>query len=92
LIDQSDLPVEQTRGGPKAQVAQLLMMAAFQKSTAGPAACSTVAGTGRANWAGRITWSFWIVDLAATQERRLVQEFVENLQQYTVDIGGETLT
>jgi predicted transposase YdaD len=35
---------------------------------------------------------FFVVYLVATQERRLVQEFVENLQQYTVDIGGETLT
>ena len=92
LIDQSDLPVEQTRGGPKAQVAQLLMMAAFQKSTRralqhAAQLLAQVAQTGGTDY-----MELFIVYLAATQERRLVQEFVENLQQYTVDIGGEMLT
>ncbi|MFM7585049.1 MAG: Rpn family recombination-promoting nuclease/putative transposase [Caldilinea sp.] len=92
LIDQSDLPVEQTQGGLKAQVAQLLMMAAFQKSTRkalqhAAQLLAQVAQTGGTNY-----MEFFVVYLVATQERRLVQEFVENLQQYTVDIGGEMLT
>jgi len=92
LIDQSDLPVEQTQGGLKAQVAQLLMMAAFQKSTRkalqhAAQLLAQVAQTGGTDY-----MEFFVVYLVATQERRLVQEFVENLQQYTVDIGGEMLT
>ncbi len=92
LIDQSDLPVEQTQGGLKARVAQLWMMAAFQKSTGralqdAAQLLAQVAQTGGTNY-----MEFFVVYLVATQERRLVQGFVENMQQYTVDIGKKMLT
>lgn len=92
LIDQSDLPVEQTQGGLKARVAQLLMMAAFQKSTRralqhAAELLAQVVQTGGTDYI-----ELFVVYLVATQEQRLIQEFVENLQQHTVDIGGEMLT
>ena len=92
LIDQSDLPADQTQGGLKAQVAQLLMMAAFQKSVREALAYAArlsaqVAQTGGVNY-----MEVFVVYLTATQERRVVQEFVEMVQQYAVDIGGEMLT
>ena len=92
LIDQSDLPVEQTQGGLKARVAQLLLMAAFQKSTrmallSAAQLLAQVAQTGGTN-----NLEVFVVYLAATQERRVVQEFVESVRQYAVDIGGEMLT
>ena len=92
LIDQSDLSVDQTQGGLKAQVAQLLMMAAFQKSVHealmyAARLSAQVAQTGGVNY-----MEVFVVYLAATQERQRVQEFVETVRQYAVDIGGEMLT
>ena len=92
LVDQSDLPADQTQGGLKARVAQLLMMAAFQKSARvalmyAAQLSAQVAQTGGVNY-----MEVFVVYLAATQERRVVQEFVERVRQYAVDIGGDMLT
>jgi len=89
LIDQSGMSVDQTQGGLKAQVAQLLLMAAYQKSMreALAHAARLLAQTGGVNYL-----EVFVVYLAATQERLVVQKFVEMVQQHTVDIGGEMLT
>jgi len=92
LIDQSGMSVDQTHGGLKAQVAQLLMMAAYQKSvrdalTHAARLLAQVAQTGGLNY-----MEVFVVYLAATQERPVVREFVEMVQQHTLDIGGEMLT
>lgn len=92
LIDQSGMSVDQAQGGLKAQVAQLLMMAAYRKSLREALALAArllaqVAQTGGLNYL-----EVFVVYLAATQERPVVREFVEMVQQHTVDIGGEMLT
>jgi predicted transposase/invertase (TIGR01784 family) len=68
------------------------MMAAFQKSTDralqhAAELLAKVVQTGGTDYI-----KLFVVYLVATQEQRLIQEFVENLQQHTVDIGGEMLT
>ena len=84
--------MEQTQGGLKAQVAQLLMMAAFQKSARRALQYAAQLLAEVAQTGGTDYMKLFVAYLAATQEQRLIQEFVENLQQYTVDIGGEMLT
>ena len=55
--------------------------------TAGVHLLAQVAQTGGLNYL-----EVFVVYLAATQERAVVREFVEMVQQHTVDIGGEMLT
>lgn len=92
LVDQSELPAEQTQGGLKARVAQLLMMAAFQKSTRVALLYAAQLSAQVAQSGGMNYMEAFVVYLAATQERRVVQEFVEGVRQYAVDIGGDMLT
>ena len=67
-------------------------MAAFQKSARvalmyAAQLSAQVAQTGGVNY-----MEVFVVYLVATQERRVVQEFVERVRQYAVDIGGDMLT
>jgi len=92
LVDQSGLSPEEVQGGLKAQVAQLLMMAAYHapgRETLEQAArlLAQVAQTGGLNYV-----EVFVVYLVATQERRVVQEFAENVKRYAVNIGGNMLT
>jgi hypothetical protein len=92
LIDQSGLSPEQIQGGLKAQVAQLLMMAAYHepvRALLDQAArlLAQVAKTGGIDYVG-----IFVVYLVATQERRIVQEFAETVRRYEVNVGGNMLT
>lgn len=92
LVDQSDLAPDQTQGGLKARVAQLLMMAAFDKSVREALRYAAQLSAQVAQSGGVNYMEVFVVYLAATQERRVVQEFVEVVRQYAVDIGGDMLT
>ncbi|MBX2999875.1 MAG: Rpn family recombination-promoting nuclease/putative transposase [Caldilineaceae bacterium] len=92
LIDQSGLSPEQIQGGLKAQVAQLLMMAAYHepvRALLDQAAklLAQVAKTGGIDYV-----SIFVVYLVATQERRIVQEFAETVRRYETNVGGAMLT
>ena len=92
LVDQSDLSPDEVKGGLKARVAQLLMMAAYHASMREALAqaarlVAEVSKTGGLNYV-----EVFVVYLVATQERRKVQEFVEHVRRYAVDIGGSMLT
>jgi predicted transposase/invertase (TIGR01784 family) len=91
LIDQSDLSPDQIQGGLKAQVAQLLMMAAYHapvRELLSQAArlLAQVARTGGMDYVG-----VFVVYLAATQERRLVQDFAETVRRFEATIGGDAM-
>ncbi len=92
LLDQSELSPDQLQGGLKAQVAQLLLMAAFHQPVRAvlaqaAALLAQIAQTGGLNYI-----ETFVVYLVATQERRVVQEFAETVRRYAVDIGGDMLT
>jgi predicted transposase/invertase (TIGR01784 family) len=92
LIDQSGLTPEQLQGGLKAQVAQLLMMAAYHepvRALLDQAArlLAQVAKTGGIDYVG-----IFVVYLVATQERRIVQEFAETVRRYETNVGDNMLT
>uniref|UniRef100_A0A7C1JX66 Rpn family recombination-promoting nuclease/putative transposase n=1 Tax=Caldilinea aerophila TaxID=133453 RepID=A0A7C1JX66_9CHLR len=92
LIDQSGLAPEEVKGGLKAKVAQLLMMAAYQKRMqealrlAAPLMAQLTRGGGL-NYV-----AVFVVYLAATQERRVVNEFAAQVRQYAPETGGDMLT
>ncbi len=92
LIDQSGAAPEQIQGAQKARIAQLLMMAAFQKFvqkalTQAAQLMAQVEQTGGIDYA-----KVFVLYLAATQERRTVQEFVETINRHAEKIGGDMLT
>jgi len=92
LVDQSGLPAEQTQGGLKARVAQLLLMAAVQQSARvalsyAAQLVARVAQDGGVNYL-----EVFVVYLAATQERQVVEAFVAQVGQYAVDMGGDMVT
>lgn len=92
LIDQSRLAPEAVQGGLKAKVAQLLMMAAVRTQVqealrlAAPL-MAQLTPTGGVNYV-----ALFVLYLAATQERRVVNEFAAQVQQYAPGTGGDMLT
>lgn len=92
LIDQSGLAPEAVKGGLKARVAQLLMMAAYRAQMqealrlAAPL-MAQVTRTGGVNYV-----AVFVLYLAATQERRVVNEFAAQVRQYAPETGGDMLT
>ncbi len=92
LIDQSGLAPEAVKGGLKAKVAQLLMMAAYRAQMqealrlAAPL-MAQVTRTGGVNYV-----AVFVLYLAATQERRVVNEFAAQVRQYAPETGGDMLT
>ena len=92
LVDQSDLPAEQTQGGLKARVAQLLLMAAVQRSARVALSYAAQLVAQVAQGGGVNYLEVFVVYLAATQERQVVEAFVAQVGQYTVDMGGDMVT
>jgi hypothetical protein len=92
LVDQSELPAEQTQGGLKARVAQLLLMAAVQQSTRVALSYAAQLVAQVAQGGGVNYLEVFVVYLAATQERQVVEAFVTQVGQYAVDIGGNMVT
>jgi hypothetical protein len=92
LVDQSGISPDQIQGGLKAQVAQLLMMAAYHEPIhelldQAARLLAQVVKTGGMDYVG-----VFVVYLVATQERRIVQEFAETVRRYEINIGGDMLT
>ncbi len=92
LVDQSEASPEQIQGAQKARIAQLLLMAAFQKFvqkalTQVAQLMAQVEQTGGIDYA-----KVFVFYLAATQERRTVQEFVEMINRHAERLGGDMLT
>ena len=81
LIDQSGAAPEQIQGAQKARIAQLLLMAAFQKFVrqALAQAAQLMAQVGQT---GGIDYGkVFLIYLATTQERRTVQDFTEMIDR-----------
>jgi len=92
LVDQSEIGPEAVRGGLKAKVMQLLMLAAFHEpiQEALTLAAELLAQVPRT---GGIEYDlFFVVYLAATQERDTVKEFVATLEHHTMSIRDAMLT
>ena len=92
LIDQSELTPEAVQGGLKARVAQLLLMAAYRAQVqealrlAAPL-MAQLTHTGGVNYV-----AVFVLYLAATQERRIVNEFAAEVRRYAPGTGGDMLT
>jgi hypothetical protein len=92
LIDQSGLSPEEVKGGLKAQVAQLLMMAAV-RSQMRDALQRAAPLMAQLTHTGGIDYvAVFVLYLAATQERRVVNEFATQVRQYAPGTGGDMLT
>ena len=92
LVDQSGLSPEEVQGGLKARVAQLLLMAAYHEPV-GEALAQAARLLAQIPQSGGLNYvEVFVVYLAATQERRVVQEFAETVRRYALDIGGDMLT
>lgn len=92
LVDQSEIGPEAVRGGLKARIMQLLMLAAFHEpiQEALALAARLLAQVPRT---GGIDFDlFLVVYLAATQQRQTVVEFVETLGDYTMGVQSGILT
>lgn len=92
LVDQSGIGPEAVRGGLKAKIMQLLMLAAFHEPiqealTLAAELLAQVPHTGGINYE-----MFFVVYLAATQKRQTVVEFVETLGDYTMGVRNAILT
>ena len=92
LVDQSGIDPEAVRGGLKAKIMQLLMLAAFHEPiqealTLAAEFLAQVPRTGGINYE-----LFFVVYLAATQKRQTVVEFVETLGDYTMGVRSAILT
>jgi predicted transposase/invertase (TIGR01784 family) len=92
LIDQSGLAPEEVKGGLKAKVAQLLMMAAYQKRMreALRLAAPLVAQLTRTGGLDYV--AVFVIYLASTQERRVVNEFAAQVKRLAPETGGDMLT
>jgi predicted transposase/invertase (TIGR01784 family) len=92
LIDQSGLAPEAVKGGLKAKVAQLLMMAAVQAQVqeALRQAAPLMAQLTRTGGVDYV--AVFVLYLAATQERKVVNEFAAQVRQYAPGTGGIMLT
>ncbi|MBP7964208.1 MAG: Rpn family recombination-promoting nuclease/putative transposase [Caldilineaceae bacterium] len=92
LIDQSGASPDQIQGAQKARIAQLLLMAAFQKfvQKALAQAAQLIAQVERTGGIDYV--KVFVIYLAATQERQTVQSFAEAINRYTENRGGEMLT
>jgi predicted transposase YdaD len=92
LIDQSGLPPEQVKGGLKARVAQLLLMAAYRDPVRDVlrVAAPLMAQVTRSGGIDYV--AVFVLYLAATQERRVVNEFATQVRQYAPNTGGDMLT
>ncbi len=92
LVDQSQTAPEQIQGATKARIAQLMMMAAFQRGVQkaleqAAHLMAQVQQTGGIDYV-RVFWIY----LLATQERPVVQKFAETIRRSEVGTGGEMLT
>ena len=92
LIDQSGVAPEDVKGGLKARVAQLLMMAAYraQVREALRLAAPLMAQLTRTGGIDYI--AMFVIYLAATQERKTVNEVAADVQKYAAGKGGDMLT
>ncbi len=92
LVDQSGASPDQIQGAQKARIAQLLLMAAFQKfvQKALAQAAQLIAQVERTGGIDYV--KVFVIYLAATQERQTVQEFAETVNRYTENRGGDILT
>ena len=92
LIDQSGVAPEAVQGGLKARVAQLLLMAAYRTQVqealrlAAPL-MAQVPQMGGVNYV-----AVFVLYLAATQERKIVNEFAAEVRRYAPETGGNMLT
>ena len=92
LIDQSGVAPEAVQGGLKARVAQLLLMAAYRAQVQealhlAARLMAQLTQTGGVNYV-----AVFVLYLAATQERQVVNEFAAEVRRYAPGTGGDMLT
>jgi predicted transposase/invertase (TIGR01784 family) len=92
LIDQSGIGPAEVKGNLKAQIMQLLMLAAYHQPIREALAIAAqlvaqLPATGGANYL-----YLFVHYMVATQERTTVEAFVDAVQQHSAQIGGEMLT
>jgi predicted transposase/invertase (TIGR01784 family) len=92
LIDQSGIGPAEVKGNLKAQIMQLLMLAAHHKPIQEALAVAAqllaqLPASGGANYL-----YLFVHYIVATQDRVIVEEFVDAVQQHKVQMGGEMIT
>ncbi len=83
---------EEVKGGLKARVAQLLMMAAYQKRMADALRLAAKLMAYLTHTGGIDYMAVFVIYLAATQERKVVNDFAAQVRQHAPTTGGDMLT
>jgi predicted transposase/invertase (TIGR01784 family) len=92
LIDQSQLAPEAVQGELKVRVAQLLMMAAYRAQVQEVLRLAAPLMAQLTRTGGLDYVAVFVIYLAATQERKIVNEFAAEVQRYASGTGGDMLT
>lgn len=92
LIDQSGISPAEVKGDLKAQIMQLLLLAAYHQPikealTLAAQLLAQLPTTGGTNYL-----YLFVHYIVATQPRTTVEEFVDTVQQHSIRIGGEMVT
>ncbi|PDW00357.1 Rpn family recombination-promoting nuclease/putative transposase [Candidatus Chloroploca asiatica] len=92
LIDQSGMPPTAVVGGLKGQIAQLLLMAAMRAQAQAVLAQAVPLLAELVAVGGTDAHSTFFLYLFATQERALVLEVLEAVEEHQMQVGGDLVT
>lgn len=92
LIDQSGISPTEVRGDLKAQIMQLLMLAAYHQPIKEALALAAQLLAQLPARSGTNYLYLFVHYIVATQPRTTVEEFVDAVQQHSIQIGGAMVT